>query len=54
MENPVGESTKQCCLAYKKFTEDYTDYDIDVKVCVFSAREVENAQIEFNESMGNV
>ena len=53
LENPVGESTKQCCMAYIKFTEDYPDYDIDVKVCVFLTREVENAQIEFNRSMGN-
>lgn len=41
--DPVGESTKQCCRAYKKFTEDYPDYDIDVKVCVYSAHEVGNA-----------
>ncbi len=48
LENPVGESTKQCCRAYKKFTDDYPDYDIDVKVCVFAAHEVSNAQAEFN------
>ncbi len=49
LENPVGESTKQCCRAYKKFTDDYPDYDIDVKVCVFAAHEVSNAQAEFNK-----
>lgn len=47
LANPVGESTKQCCRAYKKFVADYPDYDIDVKVCVFSAKEMPLAQAEF-------
>ena len=49
LANPVGESTKQCCRAYKKFVEDYPDYDVDVKVCVYSANEVANAQAEFGQ-----
>lgn len=49
LADPVGESTKQCCRAYKKFTEDYPDYDIDVKVCVYSTHEVGNAQAVFNQ-----
>ena len=49
LANPVGESTKQCCRAYKKFVEDYPDYDVDVKVCVYSANEVANAQAEFDQ-----
>ena len=48
LADPVGESTKQCCRAYKKFIEDYPDYDIHVKVCVFSAHEVASAQAEFD------
>ena len=48
LSNPVAESTKQCCRAYKKFIEDYPDYDIHVKVCVFSAHEVAGAQAEFD------
>lgn len=36
LENPVAESIKQCLLAYKKFTSDYPDYQIDVKVCLQS------------------
>ena len=48
LANPVGESTKQCCRAYKKFVEDYPDYDVDVKVCVYSDNEVANAQTEFD------
>ena len=47
LENPVGESTKQCCSAYNKFVEDYPEYDIDVKVCVYSKREVGKAQAAF-------
>ena len=49
LADPVGESTKQCCRAYKKFIEDYPDYEIDVKVCVYSAYEVSTAQAEFNQ-----
>ena len=30
LDNPVAESTKQCLRAYKKFTEDYPEYDVDV------------------------
>ena len=49
LENPVGESTKQCCMAYRKFIEDYPDYDIDVKVCVYSIHEVRDAQMAFEK-----
>lgn len=48
LANPVGESTKQCVRAYKKFVADYPDYDIDVRVCVYSKNEVSAAQAEFN------
>ena len=44
LENPVAESTKQCCRAYKKFVADYPDYDVDVKLCAFSAKEMQEAQ----------
>ena len=47
LKNPVGESTKQCCTAYGKFIETYPDYDIDVKVCVYSRREVPIAEADF-------
>lgn len=49
LANPVGESTKQCCRAYNQFIEDYPDYDIDVKVCVYSSNEVGTAQVEFSK-----
>ena len=49
LTNPVGESTKQCCRAYQKFVKDYPDYDIEVKVCVFSANDIASAKAEFNQ-----
>lgn len=47
LANPVAESTKQCCRAYTAFVKDYPDYDIDVKLCAFSAGEMVKAQAEF-------
>lgn len=43
LDNPVAESTKQCLRAYKKFTADHPDYDIDVKLCAFTAQEMKEA-----------
>jgi O-acetyl-ADP-ribose deacetylase (regulator of RNase III) len=40
LANPVAESTKQCIRAYKKFAADFPDYDIDVKLCAFTASEM--------------
>ena len=48
LDNPVAESTKQCLRAYKKFTEDYPQYDIDVKLCAYTASEMREAQAEFD------
>lgn len=47
LNDPAGESTKQCCRAYKKFTSDYPDYDIEVKLCAFSTVEMGKAQAEW-------
>lgn len=47
LENPVAESTKQCCRAYRKFISDYPDYMIDVKLCAFSPKEMTEAKKEF-------
>lgn len=49
LSNPAGESAKQCLRAYKKFTTDYPDYGVDVKLCAFSASEMIKAQEEFKE-----
>ena len=48
LDNPAAESTKQCCRAYNKFTADYPNYDIDVKLCAFSAKEMQEAQKVFD------
>ena len=48
LENPVAESTKHCCRAYKKFVADYPNYDVDVKLCAFSAKEMQEAQKVFD------
>ena len=52
LENPVAESTKQCVRAYKKFVEDYPNYEIDVKLCAFTSSEMDKAKREFDMQMG--
>ena len=52
LDNPVAESTKQCCRAYKKFTSDYPDYDVEVKLCAFSQKEVHEAGKVFVSMIG--
>ncbi len=47
LANPAGESAKQCLRAYKKFTADYPDYEVDVKLCAFTASEMQAAKKEF-------
>lgn len=39
LEDPVSESTKQCCRAYQKFIEDYPDYKINVNLCAYAGYE---------------
>ncbi len=54
LPNPAGESTRQCLCAYAKFTQDYPDYDIDVILCAYSAREMEAASAEYADfNQGN-
>ena len=48
LADPAGESTKQCCRAYKKFIADYPNYDIEVKLCAFSSNEMQSAQAVFD------
>ena len=47
LSNPVAESTKQCCRAYLKFVTDYPSYDVYVRLCAFSAKEMQEAQKVF-------
>ena len=46
--NPAEESAKQCCRAYLKFISDFPSYTIDVKLCAFSAKEMQAATPVFN------
>ena len=52
LDNPAAESTKQCCRAYNKFVEDYPSYEVDVKLCAFSDREMEEAKMVFDDYFG--
>ena len=44
-----GESTKQCCRAYRKFTEDFPDYDINVILCAYTSPEYASANVVFDK-----
>ena len=48
LANPVAESTKQCLRAYKSFTSNYPDYDINVMLCAFGKQELQKAESEWN------
>lgn len=43
LRNPVGESTKQCLRAFKKFSSDFPDYDVHVKLCAYKSSEMQAA-----------
>lgn len=47
LSNPVAESTKQCCKAYKRFIEDYPTYPIEVKLCAYTSGSMTEAEKEF-------
>ena len=51
LSNPVAESAKQCCRAYRKFIQDYPDYAVDVILCAFSYNEMVEAQKVFDSMM---
>ena len=48
LPNPAEESAKQCCRAYKKFIQDYPEYDIDVLLCAYGSQEYNDAKTIFN------
>ena len=48
LDNPAAESAKQCFRAYRKFVSDYPNYDVDVKLCAFSVKEMQEAQKIFD------
>ena len=48
LPNPVGESAKQCSRAYKKFIQDYPDYEINVMLCAYGSTEYQAAKNELS------
>lgn len=48
LSNPVAESTKQCCRAYKKFSEENPTYNLNVYLCAYSSSEYETAKEVFS------
>lgn len=49
LPNPAEESAKQCSRAYKKFIQDFSDYDIDVLLCAFTSAEYNAAKTVFDK-----
>lgn len=47
LDDPAGESAKQCLLAYRRFVADYPNYDVDVKLCAYSAPAMAAASKQF-------
>lgn len=52
LQDPVGESTKQCCRAYQSFIKDFPNYSIDVKLCAYTNAEMAKAKPVFNKMVG--
>ena len=48
LTNPAAETTKQCCGAYKKFISDFPEYTIEVRLCAFSEKEMQEAKKVFD------
>lgn len=46
LKNAPAESVKQAGRAYKKFVQDYPDYDVNVMLCAFGADEYQAAKTE--------
>lgn len=53
LEDPAGESAKQCCRAYQKFVSDHPDYSIRVELCAFTAKEMASAKRIFDAIIQN-
>ncbi len=50
LPDPVGESTKQCIRAYKKYINDFPDYELELILCAFTSSEYVAAQKEFDKN----
>ena len=47
LENPVDVSVSEFLKAYGDFVRENRDYDIDVSICAFSEKEMDNANKKF-------
>ncbi|MCR4648343.1 MAG: macro domain-containing protein [Lachnospiraceae bacterium] len=54
LPNPAAESTKQCCRAYKKFSEENPTYNLNVLLCAYSSSEYETAMEVFKSFFKDV
>ena len=54
LDDPPAESANQCLRAYKKFVDDFPDYDVDVKLCAFSSSEMASAQKVYDKISGEL
>lgn len=52
LENPAGESTRMCLLAYNKFIAENKDYDIEVLLCAYTEEELIEAENVYNSFFG--
>ena len=48
LPNPAEESVKQCSRAYRKFLQDFPDYDINVMLCAYDSKEYNAAKSVFD------
>ena len=48
LKNPASVSAKECINAYNKFITDFPDYEINVILCAYSKKDMNEAQKEFN------
>ena len=48
LPNPAEESAKQCSRAYRKFLQDFPDYDINVMLCAYDSKEYNAAKSVFD------
>ncbi len=46
LNNPATESAKQCGRAYKRFVQNYPDYDVNVMLCAYGTKEYQDAKNE--------
>lgn len=49
LSNPVKTSIEQCIKAYEKFTEEYKEYEINVKICAYTLDEMKEAEEVFKK-----